>query len=204
MRDVQAARCSVVTHEYGDAMRVLEHHASKLRTRALQSVISRVMSKCRTRQLESCDTLSAFFRAWLARGVRMKPPKDPRLSDGWRWQLARALLPLSPGVSIQWLPGGIRMATDARCVENLAGLSEVKGLKSSSRVAGRGQCGVLKTSTDREGMKIAPFLGPDRFDPLFATKELARDVQTVDAEAQTVCLVSQQCRRCESVLRVFG
>ena len=65
----------VVTHEYADAMRVLE-------TRALQSVISRVMSKCHTRQLESCDTLSAFFHAWLERGVRVKPPKDPRLSDG--------------------------------------------------------------------------------------------------------------------------
>ena len=35
----------------------------------------------------------------------MKPPKDPGLSDGWRLQPARALLPLSPGVSTQWLPG---------------------------------------------------------------------------------------------------
>ena len=109
----------------------------------------------------------------------MKPPKDSRLSDGWRLQLARALLPQSPRVSIQRLPG------DARCVESLAGLSEVKGLKSSSRVAGRGQCGVLKTSTAteipvrREGMNIAPYFGPDRFDLLFATKELARDMQTL-------------------------
>ena len=77
------------------------------------------------------------------------------------------------------------MATDVRCVENWASHSEVKGLKSSSRVAGRGQCGVLKTSTateimvHREGMRNAPYLGPDRFDPLFATKELARDMQTL-------------------------
>ena len=77
----------------------------------------------------------------------MKPPKDLRLSDGWRWQVARAFFPLSPGVSTQWLPGSARMATDASCVENLAGLSEVKGLKSSSRVAGRGQRGVLEMST---------------------------------------------------------
>ena len=84
------AQLRVVTHEYADAMRVPEHYASTLRTRTIQSVTSRVMSKCRTRQLESCDTLSAFFHAWLERGVRMKPPKDPRLSDGWRWQLARA------------------------------------------------------------------------------------------------------------------
>ena len=57
----------VVTHEYADAMRVPEHYASTLRTRTLQSVTSRMMSKCRTRQLESCDTLSAFFHAWLER-----------------------------------------------------------------------------------------------------------------------------------------
>ena len=39
------------------------------------------------------------------------------------------------------------MATDAKCVENLAGLSEIKGLKSSSRVAGRGQHDVLEFPT---------------------------------------------------------
>ena len=179
------AQLRVVTHEYADAMRVPEHYVNTLRTRTLRSFISRMMSKCRTRQLESCDTLSAFFHAWLERGVRMKPPKDPRLSDGWRWQLARAFFPPSPGVSTQWLPGSARMATDVRCVENLASLSEVKGLKSSSQVAGRGQCGVLKTLTAtkvmvrREDMRIAPYLEPDRFHLLFATKELARDMQTL-------------------------
>ena len=208
------AQLRVVTHEYADAMRVPEHYASTLRTRTLKSVISRVTSKCRTRQLESCGTLLAIFHAWLERDVQMKSPKDPRLSDGWRWQLARALFPLSPGVSTQWSPGGVHMATDVGCVENLANLSEVKGLKSSSRVAGRGHCGVLKTSTateimvHREGMRIAPYLGPHRFDLLFATEELARDMQTtehlVDAEAQTVCLVPHRCSRRESVLRVFG
>ena len=40
----------VVTHEYADAMRGPE--PSTVRTRALKSMISRVMSKCRTRQLE--------------------------------------------------------------------------------------------------------------------------------------------------------
>ena len=127
------AQLRVVTHEYADAMRVPEHYASTLRTRTMQSVISRMMSKCRTRQLESCDTLSAFFHAWLEKDV-------------WRWQLARAFFSLSPGVGTQWMPGSARMATDARCVENLAGLSEVKGLKSSSRASGRGQCGVLRRS----------------------------------------------------------
>ena len=84
----------------------------------------------------------------------------------------------------QWSPGGVHTATDVRCVENLASLSEVKGLKSSSRVASRGQCGVLKTSTAMEIMAhcegmSAPYLGPDKFDPLFATKELARDMQSL-------------------------
>ena len=55
----------VVTHKYADAMRVPGHYASTLRTQALKSVVSRMLSKCRTRQLESCDTLSAFFHAWL-------------------------------------------------------------------------------------------------------------------------------------------
>ena len=114
----------------------------------------------------------------------MGPPKDPRLSDGWRGQLARVFFPLSPGVSTQWLPGGNHMATDARCVENLAGLSEIKGLKSSSRVAGRRQCSVLETSTAtetvvrREGTRTALYLGPDTFDLQFATRELAQDMQT--------------------------
>ena len=45
------AQLRVVTHEYADAMRVPEHYASTLRTRTLQSVISRMMSKCRIRQL---------------------------------------------------------------------------------------------------------------------------------------------------------
>ena len=53
----------VVTHECADAMRVPEHCASTPRTQALKSVISRTMSKCRTRQLQSCNTLSAFFHA---------------------------------------------------------------------------------------------------------------------------------------------
>ena len=69
------------------------------------------------------------------------------------------------------------MATDAKCVENLAGLSAV-------RASGGGQCSVLETSTaaetvvHREGTGIALYLGPDRFDLQFAKKELAQDMQT--------------------------
>ena len=173
----------VVTYKYADAMLVPEH-CDTLHTRALRSVTSRMMSKCRARQLKSCDTLSAFFHARLVRGVRMKSPKDPRLSDCWRWQLAGAFLLLSPGVNSQWSPGSARMMTDAECVENLAALFEVRRLKPSSRASGRGQCSVLETSTAaesvvrRKGRRIALYLEPDKFDLQFAAKELTHDVQT--------------------------
>ena len=52
----------------------------------------------------------------------MKSPKDPRLSDGWRWQLARAPPPESRSehsVVVRRRPHD----------DNLAGLSEVKGLE---------------------------------------------------------------------------
>ena len=76
------------------------------------------------------------------------------------------------------------MVTDAKCVENLAGLSAVKELKPSFRASGRGQCSALETSTAAEsvvrgkGKRIAFYLGPDRFDLQFLTKELTHDVQT--------------------------
>ena len=70
------AQVRVVTHEYADAMRVPEHYASTLRTRTLQSIISRMMLKCRTRQRESCDTISAFFHAWLERDVEKRKILD--------------------------------------------------------------------------------------------------------------------------------
>ena len=80
----------------------------------------------------------------------MKPPKDPRLSDGRCQYLVKALPLLSPGVSRQWLPGSARVVTDAQCVENLAGLSAVRGLKPSSRASGRGELCVLGTLTAAE------------------------------------------------------
>ena len=70
---------------------------------------------------------------------------------------------------------GVHMASDARHVENLSSFFEVKGAKPSrtpSSRAGRGQRDVLRKSTG-----IASYLGPDRFDPQFATKELAQDMQ---------------------------
>ena len=142
----------VVTLEYADAMRVPEHYASTVRTRALRSVISRMMPKCRTGQFESCITFSAFFHAQLERGVWVKPPKGPRLSDGRCQHPVKALPLLSLGVSSQWLPGSVRVVTDAKCVENLAGLSAVRGLQPSSRASGRGQRGVAEATTAAETM----------------------------------------------------
>ena len=72
--------------------------------------------------------------------------------------------------------------------KNLASLLEVKGAKPSptpsSRATGRGQRDVLELLTAaeatvfRRGTRIALYLGPDRFDLQFATKELAQDMQT--------------------------
>ena len=80
------------------------------------------------------------------------------------------------------------MAPDAKHVENLASLLEVKGAKPSptpsSRATGRGQRDVLvlltaaEATVFRRGTGIALYLGPDRFDLQFATKELAQDMQT--------------------------
>ena len=87
-----------------------------------------------------------------------------------------------------WSTEGFHMAPGAKHVENLVSLFEVKGAKPSptpsSRATGRGQRDVLELLTAaeatvfRRGMGIALYLGPDRFDLQFATKELAQDMQT--------------------------
>ena len=52
----------------------------------------RMMSKGRTRQLVSYDVSAVSFRAWLERDVRVKPPKDFRLSDDWLRYVMKAFL----------------------------------------------------------------------------------------------------------------
>ena len=110
---------------------------------------------------------------------------------------AKVLPRLGPGASaegtilrriLRWSEEGVHMAPDAKHVENLASLLEVKGAKpsltSSSRATGRGQRDVLELLTAAEatvfhrGTGIALYLGPDRFELQSATKELAQDVQT--------------------------
>ena len=73
----------IVAREFADGVFAPEHHAGTAPTWALKLVISRMMSKGRTRQLASHDVSVAFFHAWLERGVWVKPPKDLRLNDDW-------------------------------------------------------------------------------------------------------------------------
>ena len=89
---------------------------------------------------------------------------------------------------LRWSTEGVHMAPDAKHVENLVSLLDVKGAKPSakpsSRAAGRGQRDVLEQLTAseatvfRKGKGIALYLGPDRFDLQLATKELAQDMHT--------------------------
>ena len=141
--------------------------------------------------------------------------------------LAEVLPRLGPGASaegtilrriLRWSEEGVHMAPDAKHVENLANLLEVKGAKPSptpsSRATGRGQRDVLEllsaaeATVFRRGTGIALYLGPDRFDLQFATKETrsrhADAWQVVNAETQTVCQVSSWCGGRGIVLRVPG
>ena len=76
---------------------------------------------------------------------------------------AKVLPRLGPGAStegtilkriLRWSDGGVHMAPDAKHVENLASLLEVKGAKPSptpsSRATGRGQRDVLELLTAAE------------------------------------------------------
>ena len=58
-------RSRSVAREYADGVFAPEHHAGTPPTWALKLVISRMMSKGRTRQLASHDVSVAFFHAWL-------------------------------------------------------------------------------------------------------------------------------------------
>ena len=53
----------------------------------------RMMMKGRTHRLVPHDVSAVYFRVWFARGVRVKLPKDFRLSGGWLRYVMRAFLP---------------------------------------------------------------------------------------------------------------
>ena len=85
----------------------------------------RMMSKDRTQQLVSYDVSAVSFRTWLERDVRVKPPKDFRLSDDWLGCVTKAFL-LSPGTSrerailrriLRWSTDDVHGTTDVERVE---------------------------------------------------------------------------------------
>ena len=81
----------IVAREFADGVFAPEHHAGTPPTWALKLVISRMMSKGRTRQLASHDVSVAFFHAWLGERRVGKTPKDLRLNDDWLWYVVKAL-----------------------------------------------------------------------------------------------------------------
>ena len=99
------AQPRIVIPECADAMRVSEHYTSTPYTRTQRLTINRMVSECRTRQPESCETLSAFFHDWLERGVQTELPTDLRLNGGRCWQPVKALPLPSLGVSVRWSSG---------------------------------------------------------------------------------------------------
>ena len=74
-----------MAREFADGVFAPEDHAGTPPAWALKLVISRMMSKGRTRQLAPHEVSVAFFHAWLERGVWVKPPKDLGLNDDWLW-----------------------------------------------------------------------------------------------------------------------
>ena len=84
--------------------------------------------------------------------MRTEPPTDLRLNDGWCWQPLKALLLPTPGVSVRWSSGSTRLTTDAKRVESLAGLSEVKSSTSKLSTA-------AESSMSRRGMGLVSCLG---------------------------------------------
>ena len=73
-------------------------------------------------------TPAASVHDMLERFVWTEPPTDLRLNDGRCWQPVKALLLSSRGVSVRWSSGSTHMTTDAKHVENLAGLPAITSL----------------------------------------------------------------------------
>ena len=159
-----------------------------------------MMLKGRSRQLVSYDDVPVVsFRAWLERDVRVKPPKDFRLSDDWLRYVMKAFLLLSLDASrksailrriLRWSTEGVHRAIDVERVECSADLLEVKGARMSSKsspwTTGRNALELLttaETATYRRVVGTGLHPRPDRSDQQSATKELAQDVQVLSASS---------------------
>ena len=152
-----------------------------------------MMSKGRTRQLVSCDVSAVSFRAWLEIDVRVKHPKDFRLSGDWLRYVMKAFLLLSPDASrksailrrnLRWPTEGVRRATDVEHVECSADPLEFEGARLSSKsspwTTGRDALELLTTAETATSRRVAGtglHLRPDRSDQQSTTRELAQDVQ---------------------------
>ena len=157
----------------------------------------RMMSKGRTHQLMLFDVSAMSFGTWLERDVRVKPPKDFRLSDDWLRCVMKAFLPLSPGTSrerailrriLRWSTDDVHETTDVERAECSADLLEVKAAKMSSksspRITGRDDLELLttaETATSRRAAGTGLYLRSDRSDQQSTTRELAKDVRELSA-----------------------
>ena len=180
-------RSRVVTRDNTAGVSAPEHYVS---ARAC-----RMMLKGRTHQLVSYDVSTVSFRAWLERDVRVKPPKDFRLSDDWLRYVMKAFLLLSPDPSrksailrrnLQWSTEGVHRATDMERVECSAGLLKVKGARMSSKsitwTTGRDALELLTTAETATSRRVAGtglYLRQDRSDQQSTTREFAKDERVV-------------------------
>ena len=83
-------RSRIVARQYADGAREPEYHAGTPPTWALKLVISRAASRGTRRQIGIHDISVAFFHAWLAEGVWVKPPPEMDC-EGWLWWVVKAL-----------------------------------------------------------------------------------------------------------------
>ena len=180
-------RSRVVARDNTAGMSALDNNVS--------ARVCRMMSKDRTRQLVSCDVSAVSFRAWLERDVRVKPPKDFRLSADWLRYVLKAFLLLSTDASrksailkriLRWSTEGVHRATDVERVECSADLLEVRGAKSRPWITGRDALELLttaETTTSRRAEGTGLYLRQDRSDQQCTTREFAQDVQELSASS---------------------
>ena len=158
-----------------------------------------MMLKDRTHQLVSHDVPAVSFRTWLERDVRVKPPKDFRLSDDWLRSVVKAFLLPSPGTNreraslrqiLRWSIDDVHETTDVERVECSANLLEVKGSKMSSKsspwITSRDALELLttaETATSRRAAGTGLYLRSDSSNQQSPTRELAKDVQELSASS---------------------
>ena len=95
-----------------------------------------------------------------------EPPRVIRLNDGRCWQPVKALPLPSPRASVRWTSGSTHRTTDAKHVENLAGLHEDRSSTPCARVIDYEQHDVMELLTaaqavmSREGSGVVSCFGP--------------------------------------------